>query len=366
YGPGKGGRYDWTESPPMNVMFTNGSEILLRAADSVAEDRQRGTNLSRVLMDEVTLGDQEEAFETLHGRCRDERFGALQTKVTGTPQGRNWTWRNFVLKPLQDSELFVAVTLDAEEAGFMPKGYADAQADLYGGWDTPKARQELGGQFLEMAGQVYEMFRRDVHVKAYDDAEFRNILGGIDFGSVSPTALVVGGMTGAERLHFVDEWYKPQSGIDEWIENISALEEKWGTVNEFRGTTRKRLHWICDPAGKAEMQQLRNAGFWVSPARHRNRYASRVPIMKARLRVRPGGPGMYFDPKCKFLISETEGLMWEKHRLVSSSGENLQEKFARDCPDHAHDAAANVIAEFDLGYKAIPQNTGPADHWVRS
>ncbi len=372
YGPGRGGRYDWTKSAPINVTFApkwgRTSEIWLRAADSVLEERRRGTHVARVGMDEVTLGDQEEAFEQLTARRRDERFGPRQTKVTGTPQGRNWVWRKFIRDPLLSfpggADMFFALTQDSEDAGFMPKGYTAEQAAIYGGLDTPKARQELGGQFLEMAGQVYETFRREVHVKPYLGEEFRNVLGGIDFGSASPTALVVGGMLAAERLHFVDEWYKHQSGIDEWIENMSLLEQKWGRVDQYRGVNRKRLHWICDPAGKAEMQQLRNAGFWVSPARHRNRYAARVPLFTARLVVRPGGPGMYIDPKCMYLINETEGLMWAKERL--GLGGNLQEKFARDCPDHSHDAAANVISEFDLGYKEIPQNTGAADNWVAS
>ena len=58
YGAGRGGLYNWTTSAPVNVTFANSSVIMCRAADSVLEERRRGTNLNRVLMDEITLGDQ--------------------------------------------------------------------------------------------------------------------------------------------------------------------------------------------------------------------------------------------------------------------------------------------------------------------
>lgn len=398
YGPGRGGRYDWTESSPINVKFAPKwgltSEIWLRAADSVGEERRRGPNTARVLMDEVTLGDQEEAFDALHARNRDKRFPILQTKVAGTPRGRNWVWKKFLSQPLEGSEVFFAITQDSEDAGFVPKGYTAGLMQQYGGKDSPKAMQELGGQFLEMAGQVFPEFRRNVHVRAHnggrinkvaeglggsvtdvnggEDGEGRRadagilalgasqegvglkqVLGGIDFGAVSPTALIVAGLDSGGRLWVVDEWYKHEAGMDDLIEAIGALSGKWHITR-----------WICDPAGKADMTKLRNAGIRATAARHRNRYQVRVPIFKARLTVRSGGPGMYFDPSCVNLIGETEGLMWRRRKLVSISGDDLQDEFDRGTPDHAVDALTNIIAELDMGYKSIPQITGPSDRWV--
>ncbi len=166
YGSVRGQSMEWTESAPINVTLANGSEIWLRAADSVDEDMRRGPNLARTLMDEATLGDQEETFNVLHAANRDQRFPIRQTKLTGTPKGRNWVWRRFVNEPMSRSRMFVAETVDAEQAGFVPVGYAEELAEQYGGWDSPLARQELGGAFIEMAGQVFMQFRRDVHVRS--------------------------------------------------------------------------------------------------------------------------------------------------------------------------------------------------------
>ena len=150
----RGSRIDWTASPPVEVRFGNGSLIWVVATDSIDENRLRGMNLSRLLMDEAAQGHQEAAFHLASGCVRDTRY-PNQRKLTSTPQGRNWLWRIFSGEPLPGARQFIAHSIDAEKAGFVPEGWVEERAHEYGGFESPLARQELLGQELQMAGQCF-------------------------------------------------------------------------------------------------------------------------------------------------------------------------------------------------------------------
>lgn len=389
YGRLRGKQIDWNESPPIDIHLSNGSVIWMAAADSLDEDRLRGMNLARLLMDEATLGRQEGAFHIASASVRDLRF-PLQRKLTGTPKGRNWTWRLFTGTPLSGSREFIAHSQDAEDCGFLPKDWVEERAQEMGGWNAPMARQELLAQELEMAGQVHPQFRRDVHVRSLDrrraeamaegrgthaimgqegaahgisedagrgasqQTVFKATLGGIDFGGVSPTALVVGGLDGGGRAWAVAEFYRHQATLDEVAAAMADLEARHGRSVDPGGSG--RLRWIADPSGKAEIAKLRNMGFEVSKARHGNSLELRVQLMGARLNLGPGKlPGIYFTPECPNLIAEVEGLMWRRTRLTGGGEEMLTDAFERGTPDHAWDAMVNILAEWD----AVPEPWEP-------
>ncbi len=179
---------------------------------------------------------------------------------------------------------------------------------------------------------------------------FKSVLGGIDWGGVSPTALVVAGLDGGGRVWCFAEWYRHGATLDQTIQAVADLEQAHGV---------KR--WIADPSGKAEIQKLRNMGLRVSPARHGNKIKLRVQLMGARLNVSGGKPGMYFTPECPNLIAEVEGLMWRRSRLTGGGEETLTDNFERGTPDHAFDAVCNILSEWD----AAPEPWQPPKEAIR-
>jgi len=289
-------------------------------------------------MDEITLGMQEEARNMLAARLRQPGY-LHQLKSTGTPKGRTWVWRDYFNRKLEGVSTFFAETADAERAGTLPPGFVARLISTYGGADTPLARQELGGAFLRMAGPVFPTFSRDVHVRYLetDPLLLKKRMGGIDFGAVSPTALEVGGIDAGGRIHIFDEWYKHEATIDELIEAMAEMQAKY------------RLDaWICDPAGKAEMDKLRHAGFKVRPAQHHSSLKLRVQLLGARFNLGPGKlPGIYFSGACPNLVTEAEGLMWKRVRIPGKAEEQMNDQFERGTPDHAIDAVTNMVAEWD-------------------
>jgi phage terminase large subunit len=338
-----GTHYSMTRQPPIDITFVNGSTLWFRSVD-VQADRLRGPNLARVLMDEVTLGKQEEAFLILRGRLRQPGYW-YQLKCTGTPKGRNWVWRRFIDKPMKRVERFFTSTQDAEDGGITPPDYVEGLLDTYGGWDNPLARQELGGQWLQMAGQVFPQFTRYDHVRTLDAAHravLKDRLGGIDFGAVSPTALVATGIGAAGRAWAFKEWYKREATMEETAKAMAEMQRECGFGK-----------WIADPSGKAQIEALRALGFKVQKARHGNKIALRVQLVGARLNVDAATkmPGLYITPECPNLISEVEGLSWKRTKLQGSADEIMTDDFERGDDDHAFDALANVLCEYD-GKKA--------------
>jgi hypothetical protein len=297
-------------------------------------------------MDEITLYRQEEAFNILIQRLRQPGY-FHQLKATGTPKGRNWVWRRYVDKPMPGrpgqigATTFFAQTQDAEDAGIEPVGYVEGLLGAYGGWDNPLARQELGGQWLQMAGQVFPQFTRYDHVRTLDAAHravLKDRLGGIDFGGVSPTALVAVGLGAGGRAWAFKEWYKREATMEETAKAMADMQRECGI--------RK---WIADPSGKKEIEALRAMGFKVQKARHGNRIALRVQLVGARLNVDAATkmPGLYVTPECPNLIGELENLSWKRTKLQGSADEIMTDDFERGDDDHAFDALANVLCEYD-------------------
>jgi len=339
YGPLVGEAFHMTRHPPIEVKMPNGSEIWMMSTD-VHPQRLYGTNVARVLMDEVTLGNQQEAFNILTQRCRQPGM-LCQLKVSGTAKGRNWVYQQYFERPMRGAVVSTAHTQDAEDAGILPQGYVERILNTYGGWDSPLARQELLGEFLRLSGPVFPQFSRRDHIRDLTDDEvsgLRNKLGGIDFGAISPTALICTGLDTANRARAFAEWYHAESTLDDLIEAMGEMRERYGVTE-----------WVSDPAGKHEAATLRSAGFSVRPARHGNDIKLRAQLVGARLNVDAGTklPGLFISNSCPNLITELETLSWKRVRVPGKAEEIMNDEFERGAPDHAFDAFANCLSEYD-------------------
>lgn len=130
-------------SPP-EVRLTTGAEVLFRSADD--PDRLRGPNLSGVALNEASLMHQD-AYDISIASLRE---GGEQGFLTAgfTPAGlSHWTYEVFGQDPPRpDTAVFVAHTRDNP---FLPEGFARTLALQY---SPQRARQELGGEFVQLEG----------------------------------------------------------------------------------------------------------------------------------------------------------------------------------------------------------------------
>lgn len=136
---------DIKSSPPPSIKLRNGAEVLFRSTDNY--EMLRGPNLSGIWMDEASLSKQE-AFDILIGRLREGgEMGWMS--ATFTPKGKaHWTYKTFA-SGQPDTEL---VTARSDENPFLPPTFV---ANVRRRYTADQSRQELGGDFLEGAGNHY-------------------------------------------------------------------------------------------------------------------------------------------------------------------------------------------------------------------
>lgn len=122
----------------------NGAEILGRSAD--APDRLRGPNLSGAWLDEASLM-QEAVYDIILGRLREASEQGW-VSATFTPRGkRHWTYRVFA-----EDKTALLVHSRTDQNPFIPQEFAAGLQDRY----APQwARQELGGEFVEIEGSEF-------------------------------------------------------------------------------------------------------------------------------------------------------------------------------------------------------------------
>ncbi len=135
-----------TMKPWPTFWFHNKAEIRFRTADD--PERMRGPNLSGVWLDEASLM-KHDAFLISIGCLRQgNKLGWLS--ATFTPKGKqNWTYEVFG-KESKNTALFRSST---SENVFLPEGFDEVLRSQY---TSTFAAQELGGEFLDPAGTLFD------------------------------------------------------------------------------------------------------------------------------------------------------------------------------------------------------------------
>lgn len=117
----------------------------------------RGIEVGWLACDEAAFS-KREAIDVCFGRLRHKE-GSLKARFFSSPKGFNWFY-DFCTS--NHVELFKGRTKDNIN---LPKDYYKQLVELYGGEDSPLARQELFGEFVNIgSGAVYYAFSRDKHV----------------------------------------------------------------------------------------------------------------------------------------------------------------------------------------------------------
>lgn len=107
----------------------------------------RGPNLSGVWLDEASLM-REETFDIVIG-CLRERGQLGWLSITMTPKGRShWTHKILVEKQVAETHL---VQSSSNENPFLPAEFVPILSRRY---SADKAIQEIGGQFIDLGGQL--------------------------------------------------------------------------------------------------------------------------------------------------------------------------------------------------------------------
>lgn len=128
-------------------------------------DSIRGIEVGWVAGDEIAFA-KKEAIDVVVGRLRDNN-GPLYVRFFSSPNSFNWLYDMFEgMDGDNKTDKVHLIRGITKHNIFLPDGYYDDLLDMYGGVDSPLAKQELFGQFVNLnSGAIYWAFDRNTHVK---------------------------------------------------------------------------------------------------------------------------------------------------------------------------------------------------------
>ena len=175
----------------MTLRLANGAEILCRSLESY--DFLRGVELGWFYLDELR-DTRFEAWQVVKGRLRSQDVDAREGRVTSSPNGFDWMYEEFIVKPTDPAtaaayanhEAYFARTADNHH---LPPDYV---ASLLASYGPLLAEQELDGCFVNAAqGRIYYAFDRAVHLDPTIALDPRQpILLSLDFNVTPMTAVI--------------------------------------------------------------------------------------------------------------------------------------------------------------------------------
>lgn len=220
------------------------SKLLLRSFANGA-DVARSYRAAWNWIDEGFVLMGEDAYRNILAISATEGDGDLPGPhfVTSTPKGRNWGFKDFVLKPTPNHWLRSMESI--ENPSFSPV-YWQELIDRHG-YDSPFFRQEYRGLFEAFMGQAFPEFNRTQHAR-HLDANNWLYFGGWDFGWTAHTVFVWAQISPDEDVIL--------RGCKTWTE--TTRREVLATVSKTAPACSKHL---IDPSGAVGRGEVSDPGW---------------------------------------------------------------------------------------------------------
>ena len=322
-------------------------------------DKFRSMNLSGYYIDEANQV-SEEAFMLLQGRLRGK--GLRKGIITTNPKGHDWIYRWFLqkdhLKVQTVKDQYYLIKAPSTENHHLPDGYLES---VMASWDTARIQREVNGSFDAFEGQVYDDFRRDVHVVRpfrIPNHWERHIR--IDHGFRNPAAVLFFAISPEGEVYCYHELY-----VREWLIKEIILgdkrEKKYGLMDYIKGADKYKSAKI-DPSTRA-----RRGGTGQSDYdEYRRVWPESLPMLglatndvqlgidrvKSYLKVHPktNKPMLYIFDNCTNVLEEITTYRYPDLKPQQQGNKSEDEKPIK-VNDHALDALRYMIVDLPVPYK---------------
>lgn len=331
------------------------SNIIFRGLDE--PDKLRSLNLGGAYIDEATQV-SEAAFMLLQGRLRGN--GLRKIILTSNPNGHDWVYNWFVKKDNFTDEstkkLYELILAPSTENRHLPEGYLSS---LMGSWSKDRIEREIMGSFDSFSGQIYDDFRRDVHViKPFRIPDDWTRVVGADHGYRNPACFLWGAVDFDGNVYVYREFYEREMLIEE----ICRGHKKDGRKGIVQLTGKEKLDgiWI-DPSTRATRGQTGESD-WDEYLRHlprdwallmaKNDVMLGVDRVKSYLKVdtKTGRPKLFIFDTCSNLIEELTQYRW-KPLQSGQEGKSQEKEEPVKVDDHSADALRYLLMSRPEGPK---------------
>lgn len=288
--------YDCILSGPQKRIELYGVKVFLYSLEMY--HNMRGPNVGWWLSDETAFA-KEEAVQVARGRIRDKR-GPLFERHSSSPNGFNWAYDEFEnMDGKNQDEKRHLIRAKTKDNIFLPTGYYESLLEDYGGEDNPLAKQELGGEFVNMqTGSIYWGFERGRNVAKVKLDEDFPVYVGQDFN--------IDNMANCYVQYIEGKFYVAQETIlDHYdantdkaacriVKDLAEYDKR--VIPDSTGKARK-----TSDSGRSDIEILKSYGLEVLETRN--------PFIRDRqntLNVLFKNNDVIIDPSCKTLIKELE------------------------------------------------------------
>lgn len=276
------------------ITFYNGSIVRFRSLETkVKVTKLKGQTLGWAYIDEATDIDYE-AFRILRDRICLPGVPHRILLATNPAGFTNWVYEHFHENPMYGSGFVSATTFDNP---FLPEDYKDERKRLSDG-DPIYYKRMVLGEWGDLEGLVYPMFRSDVHVKSDVPEIMKAYYAGIDWGAENPTVILLAGIDYDNRVYLIKEYYyqAKDSKPSDWIAALRRMTEPLGGAY---------LYAVADPSGKGYINEFRSQGFAVISGN--NDIESGIGAVKEAL----ANNRLFIKPECKYTLKEIQSYIWD-------------------------------------------------------
>lgn len=343
YDEKEGGRWSPTEN---HLRLVNGSEIIFRHLDTIAEKELLSMNLGWFFIDqaeEISIN----VWRVLQSRLRlntvPRRFGFIACN----PEPGTWIYEVFK-RPHDEKRLpkdYFYVESSSYDNPYLPKEYIQTLIDSY---PEELRKRYVEGRWDVFEGQIYPEFDRNIHViRPFEIPKGWERIVSLDHGMVNPTGVLWGAIDYDGNLFITDEYYSPGVVSD----HAKAIKEKTGD--------QEISLWVIDPSTQAKtrekkddsgnafpwsiIQEYEDHGLYFIPGNNErlagiNRVKEFFKIQDKKINPITGekkSPRLFIFQNCVNLLWELPQYQWKK---MGSMVMRNQRESPRDLNDHLLDA----------------------------
>lgn len=226
------------------IRLVNGSIIELKGAD--AQDSLRGSKIFFVVLDEYASMKRTVWEEIIRPSMAD--VPGSKAIFIGTPAGMHNHFKTLYDKASSGkAKDWAAWTF---KTGDNPYVSNEELEELRKGTDPTIFKQEYEAEFVEMAGAIYPMFKREIHcVDPFEIPEHYERVVGMDWGMRNATAIIFAAISNKGEIIVYDTLYGNGKTVSQWANIIRGR-------HDYENITQ----WIIDPAALAQAREFGNYG----------------------------------------------------------------------------------------------------------
>lgn len=306
------------------IRLVNGSIIEIKGAD--AEDSLRGSKLCFVVLDEYATMKPQVWSKIIQPATVDCSYSRVI--FIGTPAGLHNHFKIIYEEAAKGKHNWKAWVFKTSENPYVS---IEELNEIKQTTDASIFRQEYEAEFVEMAGAIYPMFKKNIHVVQNRElpSHWDKVVG-MDWGMRNDTAVIYAAISEFGEVYVYDMLYGNGKTVSQWAD-----------IMKNRHDHLEVSQWVIDPAALSQAKEFSNYGIHFisyNPETQKRINDVNIGINLVQQYLLEGKIKIF--EHCETLIKQMEQYQWEPE--TSRLGLDPKPKPLKK-DDHAVDALRYLV-----------------------